>query len=413
MKFSKNVKQLTANLISLSFLQVVRYILPLIFLPYLTDVIGIHRFGDIAIANSIMLVMQAFVNYGFDFSGARDVARAKANNEMLQISVIFSNIIWTRILLFLISFAIVLILTFSIPALHEIQALIIITVVAVFFTILFPEWLFQGLEEMQYITIINVITRIIFVVSVFCFIKTEQDYIYYPLLNAFSFLLAGIASIYIITCKKKIKLLLPKKQSIKTSLKDGFNLFINQICVYMYQYLPNFFLGVIKGPQAAGIYDAAARLINAGNHGLEVITRTFFPFLSRKLNNHPLYAKYSLSLSALASLLVFIFAPLLFKIFYADEFEAGIIIMRILSASIFFTNLTSVYGTNYLILLGEERILRNIVLIASIVGLLLLIPTIHFGGYIGAAFLTVGINAAIGISVLIKSLKLKGDAKDR
>ena len=404
---SRNARILLTNLLSLSALQLVRYILPLIILPYISSVIGVKRFGDIAIANAMMLVVQAIVNYGFDFTGARDVARMQENKE--RISQMFSDVIWARCMLFLVAFGVTLFLIYSVPILNELGTLIIVTVIGVFFTILFPEWLYQGLEQMQYITIINVVARLFFVIAVFCFVKSEEDYLYYPLFNSLSFLVAGVVSMYIIIHNKKIRLLRPHWNNIIIALRDSFDLFVNQLCSYLYQYLPSFFLGVFKSSQSAGVFDAGSRLVQAGTHGMDVITRTFFPYLSKRMSKHALYARLSMSVAMLVSLILYFGAPLLFDIFYTDDFEEGIVVMKVLAISLFFTNLGSVYGVNYLILLGQERILRNVTVVLSLLGVLFLIPAIYYWDYVGAAYVILSVRGVLGITLYMFALKSRNN----
>ena len=44
---SKNTKTLTKNFSALAILQILRYLIPLIVLPYVTPIIGLEHFGEI------------------------------------------------------------------------------------------------------------------------------------------------------------------------------------------------------------------------------------------------------------------------------------------------------------------------------------------------------------------------------
>lgn len=401
---NKNIQILIYNLFALYVLQILRYVIPLMVLPFVSPIIGVKHFGDIAIANAICLIFQAIVDYGFNYIGAREIARNR--DDIDCVSHIFSAIIWAKIFLFICMLPLLIIIVNIIPSFFEIRTVIYISISVVFFSILFPEWLFQGLEEMKYITIINSISRILFVVCVFSFIREKNDYIYYPLFNSISFLLAGIVSMYIVICKKKVLLYRPKYCKLLALLKRGFDIFINQICFCLYQYVPNLLLGTIRNTQSAGIFDSATRLIYAGEHTLDVITRTFYPYLSRKIDKHVYYERFSMFFAFLLSIILFVGAPFFFSVFYSENFNEGIKVMRILSISIFFSNMNSIYGINYLLLKGKERLVRNVTLLCSLVGLITLIPAIYWWGYIGVAYTLLGIKIILGLFFCFLSKKM-------
>jgi PST family polysaccharide transporter len=67
-KTNADGKVLVTNFISLSILQLLNLLLPLITLPYLVKVIGAEKFGVIAFASSLIVYFQAITDYGFSLS---------------------------------------------------------------------------------------------------------------------------------------------------------------------------------------------------------------------------------------------------------------------------------------------------------------------------------------------------------
>ena len=98
---SKDGKTVFANFGYLSLLQVAGYVFPLISMPYLARVIGAEGFGKIAFASAIVVWIQTISDWGFNLTATRDVAQNRDNKEL--VSIIFSNVLWARSILTLLS----------------------------------------------------------------------------------------------------------------------------------------------------------------------------------------------------------------------------------------------------------------------------------------------------------------------
>src|SRR5690554_4712196 len=226
-KKSKDGRTLVANFGYLSLLQIAGYIFPLITMPYLARVIGVDGFGKIAFASAVVVWFQTVADWGFNFTATRDVAQNRDDKE--KVSEIFSNVLWARCLLMIFSFLLLLIALFLVPKFRENQTIILITFLIVPGHIMFPDWFFQAMERMKYITILNIISKLLFTIAVFVFIKEKSDFILQPLFTSLGFLVSGSIAMYLILGKWKIKLLRPSIPSIVSTIKGSTDVFINNI----------------------------------------------------------------------------------------------------------------------------------------------------------------------------------------
>ena len=393
---SVNAKTLTKNFSALAVLQAMRYLIPFIVLPYVTPIIGVTHFGEIAVAYAIALIFQTVVNFSFDFIGARDVARNR--EDMGKVSEIVSTILCARIVLYVLAFVLLGGIVLAVPKFREIWLLILISVATAFFSMNVSEWFFQGIEKMEHITIVNVISRVVYIVLIFTFIKEREDYLLYPIFNLLGFVMASMYSIVMMTRRYKCRLHIPPFSKILDSFKIGKDLFVNQVCMSLCINLPNILLGTISGSAAAGLYDAAGKLHNAGKHSIDVLNRTFFPFLSRQMDKHTGYRRINFFFSLLLAVLLFFLAPLLIRLLYSDEFLPAIPLLRILAVSVFFTGISSAYGVNYLLLIGREKLLRNITLTVTLLGVVLFVVLTYLYSTVGAAVAVVILNVAFALS---------------
>ncbi len=403
---SNEGKRLLSNFTWLSLLQVASYVFPLITYPYLARIIGVEGFGKIAFAGAIIVWIQTITDWGFNYTATRDVAKNRDNPQI--VSEIFSNVFWSRILLMLLSFVILFILILTIPSFKENSAIILVTFLIIPGHISFPEWFFQAYEKMKYTSVINVLIKVLFTSMVFVFIKNSDDYIIQPLLNSIAYLLCGIIALYIIFFRWGVSLRKPSINGICQTIKNSSDVFINNLAPNLYNSLSKVLLGVYSiGGFANGILEAADKVIAIFHQFLLIISRTFFPFLARRIDKHRLYARLQIGITGFVCLFIILFAPSIIRILFADSFINAVLPLRVLTISMFFLSLSNVYGTNYLILVGEEKSLRNITIVASIVGCFLSFILIRKFNYIGAVTVIAIARVLLGSWVAVKAMIVK------
>lgn len=402
---SKDGRTLFANLGYLSLLQIAGYIFPLITIPYLAKVIGVDGFGKIAFASSVIIWFQTISDWGFNYTATRDVAKNRSDIE--RVSDIFSSVFWARCLLMIVSFIILVFLIILIPKFREDSNVIFATFLMIPGYIMFPEWFFQAMERMKYITILNILSKALFTVAVFIFVKGKSDYILQPLFVSCGYILSGILAFYYIRRIWGIRLKIVPTKKIFNTIRMSFDVFLNNLLPNLYNSFSTMLLGFVGGPSSNGLYDAGCKFVNIAQQFMQVVSRTFFPFLSRKIEKHHIYVLINIFLAAVGSLLLFLLSPLLIKIFFTSEFYPSITIMKVMSISLFFLMLGDVYGTNYLIIKGKERQLRNISLICSLIGFAISFPLIHYFDYIGAALTVTITRGLLGFSSMFYAKRLQ------
>lgn len=413
-KFKKNFKRIRGNkdatvLLSnfgyLTALQIAGYIFPIITIPYLARVIGVDSFGKIAFASAIIVWFQTFAGWGFNYTATRDVV--KNRNDKEKVSEIFSNVLWARCLLMMIAFFILLVLIVFVPKFKEHQTIILITFLIIPGQIMFPEWYFQAMERMRYITIFNLTAKLLFTIAVFVFIKNKSDYMLQPLFTSLGFMLSGIGAMYIIIGRWKVKLHRPSLSAIFNIIKGSTDVFINNIMPNFYNSFSTILLGFFGGSISNGLLDAGNKFVGVSAQFLNVLSRAFFPFLSRRIDKHDLFAKINIYLSLSISIMLFLFASIIIKLFYTSEFYDAISVLRIASFSLFFLTLSRVYGINYMIIEGYEKQLRNITILCSVIGMTISFPLIYYFDFIGAVLNVTIVQALLGLSIMIKTKRIQ------
>ncbi|MCD6105628.1 MAG: flippase [Thermosipho sp. (in: Bacteria)] len=379
------------NFLSLSALQAVNYLLPLITLPYLVRVLGPEKFGLIAFAQAFIQYFNILTDYGFNLSATREISIHRDNKE--KISEIFSSVMITKIGLMIISFLILSVLVFTIPKFRNDWLIYFFTFGMVIGQILFPVWFFQGMERMKYITILNIVAKGIFTICIFIFIRKMADYLYVPLINSMGFLVAGGLSLRIVSKDFGIKFILPSFKAIKHQLKEGWHIFISTAAISLYTNTRIFAVGLFTNNTITGYYAIAEKLINViQTFPLSSLLQTLYPRLSKIYLENKEKAKklmdrfqnLTIVIYLLVLPLIFVATPPIVKIVTGAPYKEVIVSFRLLLIAVFFIN-ANAFRVQFLLVMGKYNIFARIHLIMGIIGLLLTFLATYFFSYIGTA----------------------------
>ena len=396
MILNSELKKLKNNFMSLLILKGGNYIIPLITLPFLIDKLGVEKFGLIAFAEMIILYFKSIVDYGYDLTGTRLISENLDKKREINKNV--SNIFTIKLILILCCFIVLILLIYNFDYLHKISKLLIYSYGIVIGNALLPSWFFQGIEKMKYITIVNFISRLIYMLLLFLFINTESDFIYVPILNSLGFIVGGVSSIIIMKKLFKINFIIPKKRDILYRFRQDFNVFISTLAPNLYNNSMGVLLGFYTTNVQVGFYTAATKLIEVGISFVNIISTTIFPHLNRSNRYKQKIVNWTLMLGALLSIMYFLFSRQIIILLFNDDMESSILVLKIISLSPLFIALMSIYGTNTLIINKRDTLVRNIIVFYSILGFLLGFIFIQYYGILAAAVILVLVRGLIGLS---------------
>lgn len=379
---NSDIKRLMDNFFSLALLKVFNLLLPLITLPYLLKTLNIENYGVIVLALSLTMYFQTIIEYGFNLSATRDIA--KNRNHVIRLQLIYSKVVWCKFLLLFFSLVILAVLVLLVPIFHEEREIFLLTGLILIGHSMFPEWFFRGVEKMRYITLLDLSIKLLFTVGVFIFIENTDDGWLYPLMLGSAYIVISILSHIIIFQKFNVYLVIVKKKMICNSLKKTFPLFVNQFFPNLYNNTTTFLVGVILGNYAVGLFGAIKQVISLLNVFNAVVTTVMFPYLNRNKKSFSHYCRYYLVILFVVSV-TFIFIGD-YALFYLNiEDNIASIIFCILVFGIFNVGVYSVFATNFLLVYKKDRLVMKITVITSIVGFVFSYPLISYFGLIGAA----------------------------
>ena len=394
-------KRLTENFLSLSALQAVNYLLPLITLPYLVRVLGPEKFGLVTFAQAFIMYFVILTDYGFNLSATREVSINREKKG--RVAEIFSSVMVVKFLLGTLSLLFLILILIFIPKFRDDWLVYVFTSGIILGNILFPVWFFQGMERMKYITILNIVAKVIFTACIFIFIRKTEDYLYVPLINSMGFLVAGGLSLRIVSKNFGIKFILPSFEAIKHQLKEGWHIFISTAAISLYTISNTFILGLFTNNTIVGYYSAAEKIVRAVQGLLTPVSQTIYPHISklaleskeRALNFIRRLVKIVGGVSFIISLSIFIFANLIVNIILGPQYQQSIIVLRILSFLPFIIFLTNMFGAQLLLPFNIKKLFTLSIIIPSLLHIALLFPIAYFYKEIGVAILVISTETMI------------------
>lgn len=360
---SPNRKRLVANFASLAVLRGFDFIIPLITLPYLVRVLGVDKFGLINFALSLALYFGAIIQYGFRVTATREVARLRTDKHKL--SEIYSATLATTLMLAGTSGVFFLAIVLMVEKFSEYLALYLFSVLFVIFQAIFPVWFFQGMERMKFIAYLTLTAKVLSLIGIFTIITAPDQYYFVPLINAVAAFVSFVAASWLIRYHFGIHFCFPNLNQIGTLLSEGRHAFISQLAPNLYNNSSTFLLGFFASNTVVGYYTAAAKVIDAFNSIGHIVSNTFLPYLSRTIEKHGYFQKIMLAIGCLLTLIAIAAADPIVALLFGRENILIVPYVQWLAASIFMIFVSLAHGTNYLMLVGKDRLAKNIALYTS------------------------------------------------
>jgi O-antigen/teichoic acid export membrane protein len=301
-------KTLVQNFSSLSILQVFSMVFPLITYTYLIRILKSDTYGLIVFAQTVVQYFIIFINYGFNISATQSIALNRDDKN--KISEIISAVFIIKVLIMVFSFIVMFVLISTVPLFKKEATLFLFSMALCVQEAIFPIWYFLGIEKMKYITIINVLSKVVFTVLIFILVTQQSDYILVPILNGIGALLAGTYSLYIVFKEKDIVFSYQPKRILSEYFKDSTYFFISNISGMIYTNAGKFILGATGNMSEVAFYDLGDKILGLLKNFTSIVEQTIFAKISvtRDLKLFNQIKNYTLLIITIICIIVFIMA---------------------------------------------------------------------------------------------------------
>ncbi|MBC7111199.1 MAG: oligosaccharide flippase family protein [Methanothermobacter sp.] len=400
---NRDHRRVLDNIISLTGIQLVQYLLPLVTFPYLTRVLGPSNFGKVAFAVAFIAYFQLLTDYGFNFSATREISIHRDDPE--RVSRIYSSVMATKTLLLTVTFTAMLTLILLIDRFRSDYLLYIFTYGLVVGNLLFPAWFFQGVERMRYISILRIVSSLIYTALIFIIVRGPGDYLYVPLINSAGFIVVGLYSQRIVLREFGVNFMVPSLADIREQLLEGWHLFISTLAISLYTTSNRFILGLLVSSATLGYYAVAEDITRALQGLVSPISQAIYPYFSRIQRDDRERARYELrkmlvfmgALTFILSVALALLAPVIVGILAGPAYSESIPLLQVLVFIVFAVGVNNILGVQGLVSFGYKEKFTRIVIFVGVVHIGLLLGLVMLLGSMGAAVAVVTTEIIIGI----------------
>jgi PST family polysaccharide transporter len=395
------------NAASLYIIQFANYIVPLIMVPYLVRVLKPAGYGAVAFAQGLINYLMLFVEYGFNWSATRKISVLR--NNIIAVNRVALHVWAAKGLLSLIGLAILGILIFTVPKLQEVFWLLLALYGIILGNVFFPTWLFQGMERMVAISLINLGMKLAILAGVFLLVKRPEDALVYAGLLGGGSVIAGLTGVVVALRMFGLRLVRVSARDIWEALKEGWILFLSKASVSLYTAGNAFILGMLTNHTVVGYYSAAEKIVKGILGLLGPIAQAVYPRFSKLATESReqtlVWGRRMLLVMGSVGLLltggVFVSAPFISSLLLGPEFESSISVMRVLAPIIFLIALSNVLGIQLMLPFGKDRAFTLILFGAGCLNILLAAGLAPIWKAVGMAIAVLVSELAVVLAMLV------------
>ena len=239
--------------------QLFNLVTPLLVVPYIVSVCGEENFGKTAVGMAIAFFLIVFIDFGSDIIGVREVAVNRDNPEVLN--KIFTTTYVVKGIILLLVLTVASIIFHSFPYFKSEKIMFTLGLSVLIGQFLNPTWFLQGIENVKWITLLNIVSKCIYLVGIFFTIKKESDYIYINLWWGLGMIVSNFLVFIWIIKKHQFSFLMVNKDEVFKHIRNDFSMFSSQIFVSLQLYAPVVLISYFGNNLMAGQYRIVEQII--------------------------------------------------------------------------------------------------------------------------------------------------------
>lgn len=371
----KEEKTATRNTFMLYLMNIAKMVFPLVTLPYLTRVMSESTYGTVTYVKAVMQYMQLLTAFGFSLSATKDVVAAAGDKGKL--SGIFGDVQLAKLILSIIGAIAVAVMTVAIPLLRENILYTALSYLNVVMMAMLADFLFQGVDRMEALTVRFVVSKVISTVCTFLFIKSDEDLLLIPIFDCLG---SGAALVMMLVEVKKMGL-----NMIPTGLKNAWRIlkesatyFISDMATTAFGALNTLLIGIYIEETQVAYWGVVMQLVGAVQSMYSPVINGIYPSMLRtkSIGFVKKILMIFMPIVTVGCMLCYFGSDLILLIVGGSKYVVASPVFRCMIPVMFFSFPSMLFGWPTLGPIGKVRqtsVTTVVTAVAQVVGLILLL----------------------------------------
>ncbi|BER96105.1 O16 family O-antigen flippase [Vibrio cholerae] len=406
---------LIKNIFYLIILKGGNLIIPLITYPYLVRVLGVEGYGFLGYGLAIHQYINQLSDYSLPLYASREISINRRNH--FDVKTIFSNSIFVKIFN-----SLIISIIFLVCVSKESFLVVLILSLASIVQSLSSPWYFQGVEKIKNISIISLVPRLLFVISIFMLVDSKDDIIIVAFLYLMVSMLTSLISVYYLYQDRMFPTLRPTYIDVSSIYKNGLNMFIGLFFVMFYSVATPIIMKELTSNYEIGLFLIVEKIRVAVLGIFTIIGQAIYPRLSKEFSEsfykgRVIFIKVFLCkvlISSFCAFFIFLFSDQIIKVLFGQSYLVVSEYLKYISVTIVMVISSYSLSSYFLLPNRHEKIYRNIPILGSLLHVILLFLFVPELGAVGAIYSIIIVELLVFILNLTAvfyfwSAKHKGD----
>lgn len=392
-----------------------RYLTPVVLIPYYGRVLGPTGYGRVLAAMSLMNIVWLVVNYGFSITGTRELASARSTVERERI---YGRFLFSRLILVPVGIMVGLVGALSSPILAADLRFGALATALGILSAFNLGWFFQGIRAFRTSMAIEAISYPLTVIIVIATVRAPNDGIRVLLALGVSgsvCLLVGY-----LKAGRVCRLVVPTRAECVETIKGAGIIFLQSVSSIVMTSGMTYLVTLSSTPEEVGYFGSAERFVALGlgflGPAAQILSPTISNILDSDFQSATRLARKGVAMEVgygiVTTLCGVFLSPALIPFVLGKNFVGTVQIFQIMVLALPFASFTHAAGLYLFVPLRWEKLLILAIGIGSLVNLVLAVAAGQMGGALGIAFSRVA-GEAVSAVVLAVILVRRGIVRPR
>lgn len=370
----KEKKSITKNSIFYLIYNILNVIFPFLTGIYVTHILLPDAIGQVETARNFVQYFVIFSFLGIPTYGLREVS--KNRNDQKKLNKIYTELMLINSISTFVFCIIYAILILIIPRCAENIVLYSIVGISLVMNFLNNSWLYEGLEEFKYISLRNLLFKLLSFLALILFVKSSEDYLIYALITVIG--TVGNYILNIVHARKFVKFEL-KNLNLKQHISAIIYLVVVNLAIEIYSLVDITMLGIFCDNNTVAFYSYGTKIYRIILQIVNTFTMVLVPRIALYFKENK-KEEFNALITKTVKVIIIITIPTIIGInftssylitkIYGPEYIRSAVVLNILSFILLISPMGYLLGSRILLVVNKEKKMIIPVAIGALVNII-------------------------------------------